>query len=116
MKGLAEIIWNEVGFRFHHRTTNSSLRFYYHCCQDQAYERELDGPRIRDAPKMTRYPCHSSLIMYPQLDERILTLELQHRYHQPYVDRARHRERVRGGNIDLPCARASTQDAEAGQG
>ena len=48
MKDLAEIIWKEGGFRFRYRATNSSLRFDYHCCQDQAHERELDGPRIRE--------------------------------------------------------------------
>ena len=87
IKELSDIVWKEGGFRFHHFSTNLALRFEYHCCQDQAHERELDGSRIRDVPKMTRFPCQSSLIMQPRLDDRVLTLELYHLYHQPYSDR-----------------------------
>ena len=87
MKQLADTIWKEGGFRFFHRSTQSNLRFVYHCCQDQARERKLDCSGSRDTSTMTRFPCQSSLTMHPLLEDRILLLELRHRHHEPYFDR-----------------------------
>ena len=87
MQELVGIIWKEGGFRFFHRTTERTQRFIYYCCQDQARERKSSGLGAHDVPKITRFPCQSSLTIRPFLEERVLALELYHIYHQPYHDR-----------------------------
>jgi MULE transposase domain len=81
---LAEVIWKEGGFRFYRHSTQASLLATFYCCQDQARERQSTSRCIRDANRMTRYQCQSSLTMSTSLDDRTLALRMRHAHHEPY--------------------------------
>ncbi|KAI0994209.1 hypothetical protein K3495_g13973, partial [Podosphaera aphanis] len=85
---LAQLI-SAVGqnrFRLKRKPRTSPLTYYYNCAQDTGYYGQKETPLIRDAHRMERFACHSSLVFRVCLDTRSITIDFKHKKHAPYLD------------------------------
>ena len=83
---INSIIWQQGGFRFIHKFTNSNMAYYYYCSQDKAIEK-VTSQKDRDVPRMERFDCQSKLKIRPCLENRALFLSMRHNHHNTYVDK-----------------------------
>ena len=83
MQEIISIIWQQGGFRFIHKFTNSNMAYHYYCSQDKAIE-QVTSQKDRDVQRMKRLDCQSKLKIRPCL---ALFLSMRHYHHNTYVDK-----------------------------
>ena len=71
VRHLADLIWQEGGFRFRHRRTctqNEAQIFEYFCCQNKMMEKTSKAESKRDVVRSERFECHGRMTMYVYLE------------------------------------------------
>ncbi|KAI0993432.1 hypothetical protein K3495_g14752 [Podosphaera aphanis] len=83
IKQLAEIIWENSGFRFRLNEISSMphLTHSFTCCQDVSRKNNLVPDEERDRRRMATFECNSKLAMTPSL-ENLLQQQVYHQWKQ----------------------------------